>query len=69
MPIVQLLPMRLKVIDDAAQRVPHRRYFGVSSSKEFKGLNIKKDNKLNALANVHQGVSLAASQFLKSRIK
>ncbi len=45
----------------------HRRYFGVSTSREFKGLNIKRDDKINALANVHQGIQCLISNCLESR--
>ena len=45
----------------------HRRYFGVSTSREFKGLNIGRDDKLNSLANAHQGIQLLVSQYLESR--
>ena len=48
---------------------PHRRYFGIAPSRRFEGLNIKRDDKIDALENVHKGISLAASRFLKSRIK
>lgn len=47
----------------------HRRYFGISPSKEFEGLNIKQDGKINALANVHEGIARVAYQLLKPRIK
>lgn len=47
----------------------NRRYFGVSTGKEFGSLRIRQDDKITALANAHQGICEEISRYLKSPIK
>lgn len=47
----------------------NRRYFGVSTRKDFKSLNIRRDDKIDSLSNVHQGICEEISRYLKSTIK
>ncbi len=50
-------------VDDYLSPV-HRRYFGISTDKTFRGLNTQKDQRLTLLANVHQGLCDEVSKLL-----